>query len=1751
MSETIAGYQLERRIHESERSLVYRTRSRPDAPRVVLKILKRQYPSPEEMVRYRREYGIIRSVQGKHLIRAEGLEHYKDTCVLLLEDFGGEPLSHWLSRGPLDLGQFLRLAIHLAQGLEELHAANVIHKDLNPSNILWNPETDELKLIGFGIATRLPQEPQTFRNPALLEGTLAYLSPEQTGRMNRDIDYRTDFYSLGVTFYEMLVGRRPFMTEDPLALLHCHLARTPPDLAEQGIPPILARLVGKLLAKNPEDRYQSAHGLRLDLLRCLEALERGESLQHVSFPLGRSDMLERFLLPQRLYGRQCESARLERAFAEATHEPGPDEPPPHPLLLLISGYSGVGKTTLIQEVYKPLTAKRGIFVAGKFEQFRRHTPYSALRQALGAWCRHVLADSEQALAAWRQRILEAAGHSGQLLIELVPELALVLGPQPPLPELGPREAENRFHLVVQGFIRTIGGRESPLVIFLDDLQWADVSSLRLLASLLLTAELPQVLFIGAYRDNEVDASHPLLTLLTELKEGGARVDSIHLEDLGPEAVRELLADAFHSTPERVAPAAGILYQKTHGNAFHTLELLKLMHHEQVITYVYERGEWQVDPRRLRALPLSDNVVELLTRKLTELPAGTRASLEMAACLGNRFELRLLSLCCEKRGQEMFETLRPAVLQGLVVPLDGHSTRFAMFDADASTPAECWFRFQHDRVQQACDSLLQQDDRARLHLKIGRLLHTKLPPEQHEAQLTTLTDHFNFGRRLLRDDPRALAELSHLNLQAARQAKSSMAYAQALGYASAGIELLPEDAWRTDYTHTFALYRMRHECQYLSGDYAGADETAGLLLAHARSPMDAADVYGTAAIQASIRGRYDEAISLGRKASKLLGFELPADEQLDACVEQEFACLMARLDTHTVKALMESPPLQDREMTSLTRLLASIVGASYFWNLKLWAFLTLRSVRIGLERGYFNELPFSLGNTGTLCVTRGQYARAWLLARAGVELGESRRSTVRCRAFNCLALCVSPWAAPLREAVEPARRGHLHGIEDGDLEYSCYCLFGLLNALLSQGTPLPGLRAEADRAIAFAARQKNVMAVPCFSVLRQFALDLEGRTLAPATFDDGSFQEARFLREAAGLDMAHCYFHVYKLQSFYLWGRYEEALRMSEEACRTLDQVAPFVQAAEHNFYTSLTLTALWPRASPAARERARLRLRSNQEQMRRWADSCPENFLHKLQLVEAELTRLEGRDLEALRLYQRSIQSARRQGFIQDEACAHELAASCCFELELAEHGEMHIAKAHHLYRLWGAERKAQELERHYPHVLLTRAPPSPPSPPPPGTLGTGATSLTVFDAMSILRATQAIGGELVLERLLETMLRVVFENAGAQRGALLLVKEGQPVVATEGSAAQVQVHGGGGVPLSGWTGGSHAVVHYVHRTRERLVLGDAPGDPRFSGEPYLRQARPRSVLCMPITHQGRLVALLYLENPLATHAFTQERTELLELLARQMAVSLENALLHAREREQRAQAERAVRLRDEFLIVASHELNTPVTSLNLNIQNLKRMASRAALPERIQGLLAKAEQQQRRISTLVSELLDVSELEAGSLPLHLEQVDLAALTRELLERLAPDFQRAQCTLLLDAPREVVGWWDRRYLERALHGLLANALKFGRGEPIEVNLCKRQAHVSLSVKDHGIGIAAEDQGYIFEKFGRAVSASHYGGLGLGLYLCRLFIDAHGGRLRVDSQPLQGATFTVELPLDSRAPGASAIPGAEEARVSGA
>jgi predicted ATPase/signal transduction histidine kinase len=1479
-------------VREDGELALYRGRRerKPSAVLVLAPVSK--HPALGVLDRLKHEYSLRDELDPDWAARPLALSYHEGRMVLLLDDPGGKPLQGFVGQ-PMESSRFLLFAVGLTTAVGRLHERGFIHKDIKPKNILVDSASGYVWLTGFGIASSLPRQRQAPEPPEVIAGTLAYMAPEQTGRMNRSIDSRSDLYSVGVTLYEMLTGVLPFTASDPMEWVHCHIARQPipPGEYAKDIPAQLSAIVMKLLAKTAEERYQTAAGVAGDLWRCLAEWQVHGRID--LFPLGTHDVSDRLLISEKLYGREREIVALLSSFDRVVANGAPE-------LVLVSGYSGIGKSSVVNELYKVLVPARGLFAAGKFDQYKRDIPYATLAQAFQNLVRPLLGQSEAELGRWQNALSEALTSNGQLIVNLVPELELVIGKQPPVPDLLPQDAQNRFQLVFRRFLGVFAREEHPLALFLDDLQWLDSATLDLLEHLVTHAEVRSLLLVGAYRDNEVGPAHPLLRKLEAIRKANTSVHEIVLAPLGLEDVGRLVAEALHCEPERARPLAQLVQKKTGGNPFFAIQFLTALAEEALLVFDRDVAAWTWDVGRIQAKRYTDNVVDLMAAKLNRLPASTQEALQQLACLGNAAEIATVALVHGESEGTLHAALWEAVRAGLVLRMEDTYT------------------FLHDRVREAAYALIPEGARAAAHLRIGRVLASRTAATELEEKIFEIANQLDRGGALI-TAPQERVRVAELNLIAGKRAKISTAYTSSLTYLVAGSALLGEESWEQHYALTFALAFQRAECEFLTGDFAAAEERLSMLLGRARNLVDSAAVARLRTQLYTTLDQSDRAVEAALEYLRRIGINWsphPTKEE----VGEEYKRIWRQLGSRPIEALVDLPPMTDPACQATLDVLTVVEEPAHFIDGNLRCLVVARIANLSLEHGNSDGSCVAYVHLGWFVGPRfGDYQAAFRFGKLGLDLVEKRGlERFRARVSQCFAYFVNPWSRHLRTSVELLRRSFTTAQEAGDLKYAVYSCDRLVTFLLAAGDPLGDVQREAEHGLEFARRAKFDYIADVIAGQLSFIRTLRGLTPSFSSFNDREFDEGRFeqhLQADPHLVFATCWYWILKLQGRFYAGDYASALAAGSKA-EPLVQTMPYAgidlpdhfispkgigspgvfESVEYLFYDALARAAQYGSASSEQRSQYREALAADHQHLEAWAENCPENFVNRAALVGAEIARIEGRELDAQRLYERAIRSARENGFAQNEGIANELAAKFYLACGYETSAYAYLRNARYCYLRWGALGKVRQLDERYSHLYEERTPPS--------STATIGTPVEQLDLATVIKASQAVSGELVLKKLIETLLVIAVEHAGAERGLLILPHGEEHRIEAEARTGRHKVEVQLQQALVTPTELPESLFRYVVRTQESVILDDASVQNLFSEDEYVRLQRPRSILCLPLVKQAKLKGVLYLENNLAPRVFTPKRLAMLELLASQAGISLD----HAQHADHLAKANEALR---------------------------------------------------------------------------------------------------------------------------------------------------------------------------------------------------------------------------------------------------
>ncbi len=1757
-------------LYEGSQSLVYRAWEEGKARSVVLKVLRGPYPTAESLRRFRREAQLTLRLSGGGVISL--WQSYMDDALpfLVLEDFQAVSLAESLrkvsssgeagevKRIGLSLDVCLSIALKVVDALEQVHKALVVHKDINPSNIIWNPETGVVKLIDFGISSTVSRERPVLSNPSTLQGTLEYISPEQTGRINRHVDYRSDYYSLGVTLYELVTGERPFESREPLELVHAHVTRQPPDVRSirPEVPECLALVVGKLLHKSADDRYQSSFGLRKDLERCLDVL-KGEAGKD-DFVLGQADRVTRVQHPSRLYGRDEEVAALTRAYKRVVG--GARE------VVLVRGYSGVGKTSVVHEVHRPMVGTGGNFVSGKFDQFRRGVPYASLGAAFGQFFRDRLAGTEEEIQRWRERIQGALGESCQVLVEVLPELELLLGPQPTPPEVPPTESEQRLQLLFQRFVGALAGAEHPLVLFVDDLQWADLATIRLFQSLVQAQEISHLLLIGAWRDNEVDSIHPWHSTLAQLKSSGTSIVELELQALHVSDLRQFLQDALRSSSPSLQDLAELCFDKTRGNPFFLAQFLRSLEQQRLLTFVHDEatgaGEWRWDVKAIEGLESTDNVVALMTSSIRQLPEQEQHVLCTASILGGSFSLGFLLKVLKWSYEETVDSLLHLLEEGFLLQRGELPSKQELVEQGSLVGGS--FGFAHDRIQQAAYGLLPSSSLQTLHLRAGRLLREHhgldVAIEEHEV-LFDVVQHLNAAVPLLEEEEKR--QLALLNLTAGLRARSASAYEVALSLLEKAAELLGDSIFASNNELGCRLYVELATASYLSQEYESTEVFVEKVLTETSSVLSKVEALKVRMAALLAQHQAMEAIRVGLEALELLGISLPESPGMDVVGEAMQRC-GALLKATDIQALVTGAAMAEPKHQTAVEILVALAPPAYLVSPLLMALLSTSIVQLSIDKGVSSASAYGFALYGLMLCDAGFLEEGYAMGCVGQTLAkrfpEARQ--IQLRSAHVFFGFVRHWKEPIHPYLEEYDALGEDALDIGDFEYMSFAMMmtGILD--FHVGMPFEQMRPKLARYTRAMRALGQDSGLALHGIIHQAVCNLaddpeDVLLLSGEAYDEPALKALFFEQEhPTGLFVLHCIKSVVA----FVMGQYDDA-RMFNEVANTY--VAAGGTATFHLpvFYTLRALLSLWSYEKSGEEDELQV-ARDCRAKVDQWADRNPANLKQKAHLLAAEFARVEGRNEEALRSYEASIQATHEHRFLNDEAIAYELAGRFFLARNNTVTARVFLSEARYAYQRWGAQAVVRRLEETYPFLAHGST-----------ALGYGETSTQTgpanLDVEAVTQASQAISQEIELEGLLQLLLKLALEMSSASKVVLLFVQEENLAIVARGQSGadwKLEVlnsphpyEGSDDVPAS--------VIHYVENTGSELILDDACQQSVYQRDPYIQRRQQLAVLALPVRFQGEMNALIYLENDQTSGVFHKDRLALARVLLAQAAISIENARLFSqledkvtartselREAlsrlekqhetlketqvelvEARERAEQASRAKSTFLANMSHELRTPLNAI-MGFTRIVQRKGKQVLPEKQRHNLDKVLESSTHLLGLINGILDLAKIESGRLELAPEEVVVEELVSSCAESIEPLLRSGVAFQVTIEPALPVLVTDPERLRQILLNLLSNAAKFTHQGDVALRVWRDGDVVRFAVKDTGIGIAEEEVQRIFEEFLQASSSTHhkYGGTGLGLPISLKLARRMGGDLEVQSQKGEGTTFVLVLPLSNEA-----------------
>jgi predicted ATPase/GAF domain-containing protein len=1535
---TIKNFEIIERLNTNPEIQIFRALDTVSQKKVIVKNIPHTNEFNPSVVNLKNEFEIMKYLSDSpFMLSVNSFERHETGYMLIMEDTEGISLKELHLKKTFSLENFFKIAISLSELILHIHKKKIIHKDIKPDNIILSQELKDIRIIDFGISTRLSKEETKWIAPNVLEGSVYYISPEQTGRMNRAVDYRSDFYSLGITFYELLTGKLPFVSTDLLEVVHSHLAKTPITVhtLKPEYPIILSKIIEKMMSKTAENRYQTAFGLKHDLEKAYnlytEAKSQSANISSIDFPPGEMDISDEFTIQQKLYGREGDIAKLIESF-DLVQSTGSSE------IILIGGYSGVGKSSLVKEISKPITESRGYFLSGKYDQYNKNMPFSALIQVFTSMIRLILTESPDDIQRWKEEFQVALGSNGKILTDVIPELEYVIGKQTDVVELGAQENANRFYLVFQNFIKVLSNESHPLAIFLDDLQWADSASLILIQSLIEDKTVKYLYLMLAYRNNEVDNSHPFRLLINTISKTGYTIEEIILKPLTEENVKQLLVESLYSKPEDVSELASLVFNKTGGNPFFINEFLKTLSREDFIYFDYDRAVWKWKIQEINNLKISDNVVELLIQKILKLSPSTREILKLASCIGNKFDLYTLSMIYKKGLKETATSIMEVVQAEMIYPIgDNYKLVDSMSGTNESaisnikTAKSIQFKFQHDRVQQASYEMLDVELKNQLRLEIAQILYKSTEPSKLEENLFDIVNHFNIGIDFIKE-PNDLKLLVNLNLQAGKKAKISTAYKPSLEYLNMASTILTkwlgkEQSIIKAYDLSLNIFKELAEVEYLNGNFENSESIIQNILNHSRDTLEKGEAYNLLIIQYCSLGKYDKALEIIKLALNLLGDMIPSDD-FSTALQKELADLKDNLGDRKVSELLKASQMTDPTKILIIKILTNSLPMAYNLLPQLFPIISAKMVNLFLRYGVLAESYGFACYSIVLATGFSDYKNAYDYSFLAVKLSEKYKSQAeKAKGSNVLANYATPFVNHLKEAEKINREGLQACYDSGEFLHGSYSAMNMCLNSFYQGEPLEKvINEKVETLYHFATKVKSSLSIDTIMAVKIIANNLIGNTTSSHSFDLDENSEEEYYKNCRDHQSMFpiCLYKIMKAQVNYYYGDYDSALKEIREAKELLPFISGQNSNAEHNFYESLILCSLYKNVDKVTKQEYAKQIHLNQKQMKTWAESCPENFLHKYLLVEAEIAAIEYKNWKAGKLYDEAITEARKNDFIQNEALANELAGKFWYKKKNFRSAQSYLLSAYQRYESWGAIHKNKRLKLQYTDLIsgskigFDSSTLSITNPTLNTTMTAGANTLlhggNSLDFQSIMKSSAAISGEIRLESLLQKIMNIVIENAGAQRGVLLLKSKHDFYIEAEGSTNDSDVKVRTNIALKDFHDIPHSLIYYVERTKDHSVIHDAVHDEKFNKDEYIQRKQIKSILCSPILKQGVLSGILYIENNLTTGAFTEDRLQVIKVLATQAAISIDNALLYANLEERVMERTRELKTANEEL---------------------------------------------------------------------------------------------------------------------------------------------------------------------------------------------------------------------------------------------
>ncbi len=1499
-------YIIDNKQYDSQDCSVYHGKDRNGVP-VLIHVFNVDRPRNIDIVRLKQESERIRELPSSGIIQLYDVVHYNNRPAVVLERFGEKTLRDILTFNEYNLELFLKISLQLTGTLEELHAANIVHKNLRPDNILFYGDT--VKISDFGIFSLFKKYNENLHSDETINTFLPYISPEQTNKMNRSIDSRSDMYSLGIILYEMFTGVCPSASDNPIDIIHFHIAREPepPVNINSEIPAVISEIIMKLLKKTAEERYQSAYGLHADIKRCYDNLKEKGRID--TFTIGSDDLSSRFTIPHMIVGRERELSLLLESFNSILSSDNDKH------LVLVTGPPGIGKSSLVMEMQKTVVEKNGIFLKGKHVKMQNNLPYYSIIQAFQGFVSHIMKESEESISEWKDVIINATGDYGKIITDMIPEMELIIGEQDELIDIQNTDAAfSRFNNALISFIKVISSRNS-LFLFLDDLQWADNGTINLIRHIILDEKIKNFMIVISYRDTDHHETKHLNNLLQDLEKAYNNITRIPMSPLTVSKTTRYISTILHKKTESIGALGKLIHRKTGGNPFFINQFMKSIYDNNSITYYPGEG-WQYNLDEIINFDITENVVDLLTEKIKKLTSNIQEILTISSCIGSTFSLDLVSELIHNPLELMIIDTSFLLGEEFIVQVNGK------------------YRFAHDRIMEAAYSLIDKERRESIHYRIGKIALDRHSDDDLDEHIDFIVNQLNAGRNNI-DDENEKNRLIELNIMAADKAKKSVAFESAFDYLISALNLINIESWVKNYLLVLKLYTRTAEAAFHLADFSIMRYLCNVIIRNGRSILDKIPAYELIIESLYAENKLEDALRQGRLLLKELGYTLP---RRPGKINLLLSILKTRIKLSGIDIddIKKIDNIQDARILAVIRSLSILGVASYKTVPRLLPLLMFKTIELSLKHGNAPETAYAFAAYGMiLCGVLGKIDSGYMFGELAHHLSERPEGIKYTAKTRHLIECmIRHWKEHIRETLEPIYDAYRLGLENGDVENATssihlHCVYSYF-----AGNPLPGLINNMREYQEEIQRYKQETNLNYFNITYQALLNINGYTENPVFLTGTVYDETSNvpIHEKANDKTALCIYSINKMILHYLFGFYRKAVEYGEHAKEYQDSLVGLFFIPVLYFYDSLSLIMSCNNAPKKIKKNLLRELRKNQKKLNYWAENSPQNYKHKSDLVEAERLRLFGKTDGAIRMYDKAIRGAKENRFMQEEALSHELAAQIYIDIEDIDTAAEHILKAHDIYREWGAHAKVKQLEKEYPHFFYSqiehhidtieeeRIQEQLPYP---------AIEKEALDLYTIVNALQAISSEIILEKLIEKIMNIIVEHAGAQKGVLFLRRNGEIYTEAECLAEPRKFLLHSSILSSDFDAVPQTVVNYVKRTGEYIVLGNATENGLFADDPYIRENDSRSLLCFPLIARQDMKGIIYLENRIAAHVFNPKRFEVTRLLATQAAFSLENAILF--DRTVRAEEE----LQEQYELMQSQY--EEMEALNQNLEEVHK----------------------------------------------------------------------------------------------------------------------------------------------------------------------------------------------------------------------